>query len=42
MMLFGIEEWGGRAEGFGAYFNLLSRLSAVVRDEDGVICLRRL
>ena len=33
---------GGRAEGFGAYFNLLSRLSAVVRDEDGVICLRRL
>jgi hypothetical protein len=42
MMLFGVEEWGGRADGFGAYFNLLSRLSAVVRDEDGVICLRRL
>jgi hypothetical protein len=42
MMLFGVEEWGGRADGFGAYFNLLSRLSAVVRDDDGVICLRRL
>ncbi len=41
MMLFGVEEWGGRADGFGAYFNLLSRLSAVVRDQDGVICLRR-
>ncbi len=41
MTLFGIEEWGGRADGFGAYFNLLSRLSALVRDEDGVICLRR-
>jgi len=41
MMLFGIQEWGGRADGFGAYFNLLSRLSALVRDEDGVICLRR-
>jgi hypothetical protein len=42
MMLFGIEEWGGRADGFGAYFNLLSRLSALCRDEDGVLCLRRL
>ena len=41
MMLFGVQEWGGRADGFAAYFNLLSRLSAVVRDEDGVICLRR-
>jgi hypothetical protein len=41
MMLFGVEEWSGRADGFAAYFNLMSRLSAVVRDEDGVICLRR-
>ncbi len=41
MALFGIEQWGGRADGFGAYFNLLSRLSAVVRDEDGIVCLRR-
>ena len=41
MMLFGVQEWGGRADGFAAYFNLLSRLSAVVRGEDGMICLRR-
>jgi hypothetical protein len=41
MMLFGVEEWGGRADGFGAYFNLLSRLSALCRDERGAICLRR-
>ncbi len=41
MMSFGVEEWGGQADGFGAYFNLLSRLSAVFRDEDGVVCLRR-
>jgi hypothetical protein len=41
MMLFGVEEWGGRADGFGAYFNLLSRLSALCRDEQGVVCLRR-
>jgi hypothetical protein len=41
MCLFGVEEWGGQAEGFGAYFNLLSRLSALVRGEDGVLYLRR-
>ncbi len=41
MMSFGIEEWGGQADGFGAYFNLLSRLSAVCRDKRGVVCLRR-
>jgi hypothetical protein len=41
MTLFGVEEWGGRADGFGAYFNLLARLSALCRDEQGVICLRR-
>jgi hypothetical protein len=41
MLAFGVEEWGGRADGFGVYFNLLSRLSAVCRDEDGVVCLRR-
>jgi hypothetical protein len=42
MLSFGIEEWGGAADGFGVYFNLLSRLSALCRDEDGVVCLRRL
>jgi hypothetical protein len=41
MGLFGIEEWGGQADGFGAYFGLLSRLSALVRGEDGVVYLRR-
>ncbi len=41
MMLFGVEEWGARADGFGAYFNLLSRLAPLCRDEQGVICLRR-
>jgi len=41
MAAFGIEEWGGAADGFGVYFNLLSRLSALWRDEDGVLYLRR-
>ena len=41
MALFGVEEWGGQAEGFGAYFNLISRLSAVFRDRDGFLSLRR-
>ncbi len=41
MALFGIEEWSSQADGFGVYFNLLSKLSALVRDEDGVLCLRR-
>jgi hypothetical protein len=41
MTLFGVEEWGGQADGFGAYFNLLARLSALCRDERGVLCLRR-
>ncbi len=27
MPLFGVEQWRLRADGFGAYFNLLSRLS---------------
>jgi hypothetical protein len=41
MQLFGVEQWGDRADGFGVYFNLLSRLSPVVRDEQGWLCLRR-
>lgn len=40
MVLFGVERWGGSADGFGVYFNLLGRLSAFVRDERG-LCLRR-
>jgi hypothetical protein len=41
MALFGVEEWSSQADGFGVYFNLLSKLSALVRREDGVIYLRR-
>jgi hypothetical protein len=35
MAVFGMEEWEG-ADGFGAYFNLLAKLSALVREKDGV------
>jgi hypothetical protein len=41
MLAFGIEEWGANADGFGAYFGLLSRLSGICRDEEGFVCLRR-
>jgi hypothetical protein len=41
MGLFGIEEWERQADGFGVYFNLLSKLSAFVRGEDGAVYLRR-
>jgi hypothetical protein len=41
MTLCGVEEWGGRADGFGVYFNMLSRLSALTLDKDGALCLRR-
>jgi hypothetical protein len=41
MLMFGVEEWGTQADGFGVYFNLLSKLSPLVRDEQGFLCLRR-
>jgi hypothetical protein len=41
MALFGVEEWSSQADGFGVYFNLLSKLSALVRHDDGVVYLRR-
>jgi len=41
MALFGVEEWVGGADGFGVYFNLLSKLSALVRRGDGVVYGRR-
>ncbi len=41
MALFGVEEWGSRADGFGVYFKLLSKLSPLVRGEDGALYLRR-
>jgi hypothetical protein len=41
MALFGVEEWCSQADGFGVYFNLLSKLSALVRRDDGTVYLRR-
>jgi hypothetical protein len=41
MTAFGVQEWGARADGFGVYFNLLSRLSPLYRDEEGKLRLRR-
>jgi hypothetical protein len=41
MGLFGVERWSGQADGFGVYFSLMSRLSALVRGSDRVLYLRR-
>lgn len=41
MLLFGVEEWGEQADGFGVYFTLLSKLSVFVRGSDKAIYLRR-
>ncbi len=41
MVLFGVEEWGGSADGFGVYFGLLARLSAFTRGKDRAIYVRR-
>ncbi len=41
MALFGVERWEGSADGFGVYFNLLSKLSALVRGRDGAVYRRR-
>ena len=41
MLLFGVERWAQSADGFGVYFNLLGKLSPLVRDEEGYLCLRR-
>ncbi|MGH2911716.1 MAG: fenitrothion hydrolase [Solirubrobacteraceae bacterium] len=42
MTLFGVEQWSRRADGFGVYFNLLSRMSILCRDAQGVVYTRRL
>lgn len=42
MALFGVEEWCERGDGFGAYFNVLSRISALCQDARGVLYRRRL
>jgi hypothetical protein len=41
MALFGVEESSERADGFGVYFSLLSRLSILCADEQGVVYARR-
>ena len=41
MATFGIEAWSDSGDGFAVYFNLLAKLSALVRDEDRVLCVRR-
>jgi hypothetical protein len=35
MALFGVEEWSSQADGFGVYFNLLSRLAPLTTVADG-------
>ncbi|MGA9874306.1 MAG: fenitrothion hydrolase [Solirubrobacteraceae bacterium] len=41
MALFGVEEWGQRADGFGAYFSLFSRIAPLCQDDDGIVYTRR-
>jgi hypothetical protein len=41
MGVFGVRAWSERADGFGVYFKLLSRMSALCRDRDGIVYLRR-
>jgi hypothetical protein len=41
MCLFGVERWSERGDGFGVYFKLLSRISMLCVDEQGVLCRRR-
>ncbi len=41
MTLFGVRQWGEQADGFGVYFGLLSKLSAIGRAENGALYLRR-
>jgi hypothetical protein len=41
MALFGVEEWTTQADGFGAYFGLVAKLSVFVCKDDGWVYLRR-
>ena len=41
MALFGVQEWEGKADGFGAYFSLFSRIAPLCQDEQGVVYARR-
>jgi hypothetical protein len=40
MAVFGIEVWEERADGFGVYFRLLSRMSVLCSDEQGAVYRR--
>ncbi len=42
MALFGVEVWSERADAFGAYFGLFSRIAPLCEDEHGVLYSRRL
>jgi hypothetical protein len=41
MLAFGVEAWSEQADGFGAYFGLLARMSALCSDEHGDVYVRR-
>ena len=41
MLAFGVETWATSADGFGAYFGLLSRMSPLTVDENGELYARR-
>jgi hypothetical protein len=41
MALFGVDEWGDKGDGFGAYFSLFSRIAPLCQDEQGVVYVRR-
>ncbi len=41
MLLFGVEEWRECGDGFGAYFGMLSGMSALCTDEQGTLYARR-
>ncbi len=42
MALFGVEVWSERADAFGTYFGLFSRIAPLCQDENGVVYSRRL
>lgn len=41
MLAFGVEEWAGQGDGFGAYFGMLARMAPLCRGEDGTVFFRR-
>ncbi len=41
MLAFGVEEWTERADGFGAYFAMLGRMSPFCGERDGELFVRR-